>query len=198
MKPPADGVAGVATRDRRSVGTAGRGSRPAREAIACTVADGQSHAGLQRPAVHPGHHLSQWGRTRMACGLRRRDRSCRLHSTPHAPESELRRTYVIDTSVLLSDPHALRRFAEHDVVLAGRGDHRAGGQAAPRRARLLRPDRAAPPRRPADHVRPARRAGPGQRRGWHRPRRAQPHRSRACCRPASGSATTTRGSSPSR
>lgn len=28
-----------------------------------------------------------------------------------------RRTYVIDTSVLLSDPHALRRFAEHEVVL---------------------------------------------------------------------------------
>ena len=28
-----------------------------------------------------------------------------------------RRTYVIDTSVLLSDPQALRRFAEHDVVL---------------------------------------------------------------------------------
>jgi PhoH-like ATPase len=27
------------------------------------------------------------------------------------------RTYVIDTSVLLSDPRALRRFAEHDVVL---------------------------------------------------------------------------------
>jgi PhoH-like ATPase len=27
------------------------------------------------------------------------------------------RTYVIDTSVLLSDPQALRRFAEHDVVL---------------------------------------------------------------------------------
>jgi PhoH-like ATPase len=32
---------------------------------------------------------------------------------PHDP----RRTYVIDTSVLLSDPHALRRFAEHDVIL---------------------------------------------------------------------------------
>ncbi|SDS22658.1 PhoH family protein [Microlunatus soli] len=31
--------------------------------------------------------------------------------------SEDQRTYVIDTSVLLSDPHALRRFAEHDVVL---------------------------------------------------------------------------------
>jgi PhoH-like ATPase len=28
-----------------------------------------------------------------------------------------RRTYVLDTSVLLSDPRALRRFAEHDVVL---------------------------------------------------------------------------------
>nr|WP_204916610.1 PhoH family protein [Microlunatus panaciterrae] len=33
-----------------------------------------------------------------------------------APEPA-RMTYVIDTSVLLSDPHALRRFAEHDVVL---------------------------------------------------------------------------------
>ena len=28
-----------------------------------------------------------------------------------------RRTYVIDTSVLLSDPYALCRFAEHDIVL---------------------------------------------------------------------------------
>jgi PhoH-like ATPase len=33
------------------------------------------------------------------------------------PSGQDRRTYVIDTSVLLSDPHALRRFAEHDVVL---------------------------------------------------------------------------------
>ena len=31
--------------------------------------------------------------------------------------SASRHSYVIDTSVLLSDPHALRRFAEHDVVL---------------------------------------------------------------------------------
>ena len=30
---------------------------------------------------------------------------------------QTRRCYVIDTSVLLSDPHALRRFAEHDVIL---------------------------------------------------------------------------------
>ncbi|MGI8417987.1 MAG: PIN domain-containing protein, partial [Nakamurella sp.] len=28
-----------------------------------------------------------------------------------------RRTYVIDTSVLLSDPWAIGKFAEHDVVL---------------------------------------------------------------------------------
>ncbi|MCP6423396.1 PIN domain-containing protein, partial [Klebsiella pneumoniae] len=27
------------------------------------------------------------------------------------------KTYVVDTSVLLSDPWALRKFAEHDVVL---------------------------------------------------------------------------------
>ena len=27
------------------------------------------------------------------------------------------RTFVLDTSVLLSDPRALKRFAEHDVVL---------------------------------------------------------------------------------
>ena len=39
---------------------------------------------------------------------------------PHRPGSEAepdRLTYVVDTSVLLSDPHALRRFAEHAVVL---------------------------------------------------------------------------------
>ena len=27
------------------------------------------------------------------------------------------RTHVLDTSVLLSDPHALMRFAEHEVVI---------------------------------------------------------------------------------
>jgi PhoH-like ATPase len=33
------------------------------------------------------------------------------------PESSTRRTYVLDTSVLLSDPRALLRFDEHDVVI---------------------------------------------------------------------------------
>jgi PhoH-like ATPase len=45
--------------------------------------------------------------------------SSALDAASHA-ESVLpdgRRTYVVDTSVLLSDPHALRRFAEHDIVL---------------------------------------------------------------------------------
>ena len=36
-------------------------------------------------------------------------------ATTSAPPG--RRTYVIDTSVLLSDPWALNRFAEHEVVL---------------------------------------------------------------------------------
>ncbi|GGL46857.1 ATP-binding protein [Microlunatus endophyticus] len=36
---------------------------------------------------------------------------------PEATSDPGQRTYVIDTSVLLSDPRALRRFAEHDVVL---------------------------------------------------------------------------------
>ncbi|MDU3567660.1 MAG: PIN domain-containing protein, partial [Cutibacterium avidum] len=40
----------------------------------------------------------------------------RAHSPiPAAPEG--RRTYVIDTSVLLSDPRALLNFAEHHVVV---------------------------------------------------------------------------------
>ena len=33
------------------------------------------------------------------------------------PVASQRRTYVIDTSVLLSDPHALMRFEEHEVVI---------------------------------------------------------------------------------
>jgi PhoH-like ATPase len=34
-----------------------------------------------------------------------------------SPQAPARRTYVLDTSVLLSDPRALLRFEEHDVVL---------------------------------------------------------------------------------
>ena len=38
-------------------------------------------------------------------------------STPSQAPVPGRRTYVLDTSVLLADPGALRRFAEHEVVL---------------------------------------------------------------------------------
>ncbi|MDQ0733980.1 PhoH family protein [Arthrobacter agilis] len=39
-------------------------------------------------------------------------------NTPHPSDaSDPRRSYVIDTSVLLSDPHAILRFAEHEVIL---------------------------------------------------------------------------------
>lgn len=34
-----------------------------------------------------------------------------------SPEGDERRTYVLDTSVLLADPNALLRFEEHDVVI---------------------------------------------------------------------------------
>jgi len=39
------------------------------------------------------------------------------HRHDEAQTSTQRRTYVLDTSVLLADPAALRRFAEHEVVL---------------------------------------------------------------------------------
>lgn len=38
-------------------------------------------------------------------------------SNSTARSSRASRTYVLDTSVLLADPYAIRRFAEHDVVL---------------------------------------------------------------------------------
>jgi PhoH-like ATPase len=38
-------------------------------------------------------------------------------ATASTDQSEGRRTHVLDTSVLLSDPKAIMRFAEHDVVL---------------------------------------------------------------------------------
>ena len=38
-------------------------------------------------------------------------------SKSSSPSTTARRTYVLDTSVLLADPGALTRFAEHEVVL---------------------------------------------------------------------------------
>jgi PhoH-like ATPase len=44
-------------------------------------------------------------------------RAARTTSTDATPPRPGARTYVLDTSVLLADPGALRRFAEHEVVL---------------------------------------------------------------------------------
>ncbi|MGO1803155.1 MAG: PIN domain-containing protein, partial [Microbacteriaceae bacterium] len=43
-------------------------------------------------------------------------RQASRRSSSDAPDQDLR-TYVLDTSVLLSDPQALFRFAEHSIVL---------------------------------------------------------------------------------
>ena len=43
--------------------------------------------------------------------------AARSRSRKPAPSTDQRRTYVLDTSVLLSDPHALVRFDEHEVVI---------------------------------------------------------------------------------
>lgn len=45
------------------------------------------------------------------------EQSRSAQSRPAQSRSGQRRTYVLDTSVLLADPGALRRFAEHEVVL---------------------------------------------------------------------------------
>ena len=44
-------------------------------------------------------------------------RAPRRTSAGAPPPEDSRRTFVVDTSVLLSDPRAMLRFAEHDVVL---------------------------------------------------------------------------------
>ena len=64
---------------------------------------------------------------------------------PRARPADDRRTYVLDTSVLLADPRALLRFDEHDVVLPvvvlteleAKRDHPELGWAARRALRLL-------------------------------------------------------------
>ena len=70
--------------------------------------DGQlARIDLDPTTTHPADHLTV-GPGAGACGC---TEGQIVSSDPG------RRTYVVDTSVLLSDPHALRRFAEHDVVL---------------------------------------------------------------------------------
>ncbi|PKK15529.1 MAG: ribonuclease [Thermomonospora sp. CIF 1] len=57
------------------------------------------------PPVRPGDPVARPEGERVATTSRRRD------------QEPQRRTYVLDTSVLLADPGAMTRFAEHEVVL---------------------------------------------------------------------------------
>nr|WP_284288075.1 PIN domain-containing protein [Angustibacter aerolatus] len=74
------------------------------------------------------------------------------------------RTFVLDTSVLLSDPRAMLRFAEHEVVLPVVVVTELEGKRHHPEPRLLRPPGAAAARRPAGAPRPARRAARARRR----------------------------------
>ena len=77
---------------------------PSREAISHSTADLQPGSGTR-----PGPPRNRGAGRGCACGLQ--EGASRVFCIRPT------RTYVIDTSVLLSDPQALRRFAEHDVVL---------------------------------------------------------------------------------
>ena len=107
-----------------------------------------------------------------------------------------RRTYVLDTSVLLADPAAIARFAEHQVVLPvvviteleAKRHHPELGYFARQALRHLDDLRIEHGRLDAEL--------PVGDAGRHGPRRAQPLRPARCCPPGSGSGTTTRGSCP--
>ena len=116
--------------------------------------------------------------------------------TPTRSPRPAGQAFVLDTSVLLSDPGGVPPLRRARGGAAARGHLRAGGQAAPSRARLVRPAVAAHARRPAGQARPAGPAAAGQRRGRHAAGGAEPRRPRACCRPASATTPTTPGSSP--
>ena len=75
----------------------------------CTVNRRAAGSDLDPGGLHPADHLT------VGPGAERR--AARTEGQIVSSASSSRRTYVIDTSVLLSDPQALRRFAEHDVVL---------------------------------------------------------------------------------
>ena len=83
--------------------------------------------------------------------------------------------------MLLADPGALRRFAEHEVVLPVVVITELEGKRHHPELGLLRPCGAAAARRAAGRARAARRAGAGRRRRRHDPGRAQPHRPARRC-----------------
>ena len=100
--------------------------RSAREAIDAPSADGRDVQTATGLAPHPAIHVTV-GPDVVRVRPREEGLIVSVSSSTHPPlrpdphpadqSSSPRRTYVIDTSVLLSDPYALRRFAEHDVVV---------------------------------------------------------------------------------
>ncbi len=102
------------------------GKRTAREAMHAPSGDGHEPRTSHGPSSIPADHVTSGaGRGWRAAPTKGRPVSSNAPSlaagtttaVSAAPDPDGRITYVIDTSVLLSDPHALRRFAEHDVVL---------------------------------------------------------------------------------
>ena len=99
-------------------------------------------------------------------------------SAQKQPAAGSRRTYVLDTSVLLADPGAMKRFAEHEVVLPvvviteleGKRHHPELGYFARSALRMLDELRVQNGR--LDEPVPV-----GER-GRHGPGRAEPHRRR--------------------
>ena len=83
------------------------GKRPVREAMHAPSHDGHDDRAGDGPGTAPAHHLTVGPDADPRAALRRADPCLRPRAAPTS----------IDTSVLLSDPHALRRFAEHDVIL---------------------------------------------------------------------------------
>ena len=92
----------------RTVEDAGRSKRSAWEAMHAPSLDGPSRRRHPATASNPVHHVTVGPGAGSRTASTEGAVPCLLHPR--------RRTYVIDTSVLLSDPQALRRFAEHEVV----------------------------------------------------------------------------------
>jgi PhoH-like ATPase len=96
--------------------------RAAREAIDAPSADGRDVRTATGLSPHPAIHVTVGPDV---VNVRPREEGLTVSASssnrpgPHPKDqaNSARRTYVVDTSVLLSDPYALRRFAEHDVVV---------------------------------------------------------------------------------
>ena len=138
----------------------------ARAAVQCSSSAIGCTSAASRPALPHGAWITPGVAVTSAYAPLARPRASR--------SDDRRRTYVLDTSVLLADPRALLRFDEHEVVLPivvlteleAKRDHPELGWAARRGA--------APARGLPARARLAHRAAAGQRPRRHAAGRAQP------------------------